>query len=155
MRVGIGYDAHKLVAGRPLILGGVNVPFEKGLHGHSDADVLIHAIIDALLGAAGLGDIGGMFPDTDAAYKGVSSLILLAEAGRALISNGFSIVNIDSVIIAERPRLAPHIQDMRRNISLALDISVAAVGVKATTEEGMGFTGSGLGMSAQAVASVE
>lgn len=151
MRIGMGYDVHKLVEGRDLILGGVNIPCEKGLLGHSDADVLLHAIMDALLGAAALGDIGRHFPDTDPAYKGISSLSLLEKVGGLLGEGGFLIENIDATIIAQAPRMRPHIDAMRENIAKALEIEVSQVNVKATTEEGLGFTGSGEGISSQAV----
>ncbi|MCG0275927.1 MAG: 2-C-methyl-D-erythritol 2,4-cyclodiphosphate synthase [Thermosediminibacteraceae bacterium] len=151
MRIGIGYDAHRLVEGRKLVLGGVEIPFEKGLLGHSDADVLIHAINDALLGAAALGDIGTHFPDTDPAYKDIKSLLLLEKVGKMLRQEGFEVVNIDSVICAEKPKLAPFIDKMRENIANALNIAKEEVSVKATTTEGMGFEGRGEGISAQAV----
>ena len=155
MRVGMGYDVHKLVDGRDLILGGVKIPYEKGLLGHSDADVLLHAIMDALLGAASLGDIGKHFPDTDPAYKGVSSIRLLEEVGRMIDEKLYVIGNIDATIIAQRPKMAPHIEQMRKNVAEALHIEVEQVNIKATTEEGLGFTGSGEGISAQAIASLE
>lgn len=151
MRVGTGYDVHRLVAGRRLILGGVDVPYEKGLLGHSDADVLIHAISDALLGAAGLGDIGNHFPDTDPAYKGVSSRKILADVAARLREAGLAVMNVDSVIIAERPKLAPFIPEMRRNIASDLGVPEGRVNVKATTTEGLGPEGRGEGMAAQAV----
>ncbi len=151
MRIGMGYDVHRLVEGRDLIIGGVNIPFEKGLLGHSDADVLLHAISDALLGAAALGDIGKHFPDTDPAYKGISSLILLQKVGELLEEKGFLIENIDATIIAQAPKMRPHIDTMRRNIAQALGIMIEQVNVKATTEEGLGFTGSGEGISSQAI----
>lgn len=155
MRVGIGYDAHRLVAGRRLVLGGVEIPFEKGLLGHSDADVLVHAINDALLGAAALGDIGVHFPDTDPEYKDIRSIILLERVGELLKNEGFEVLNIDSVICAERPKLSPYIDKMRENIAEALRISKDRVSVKATTTEGMGFEGRGEGISAQAVCLIE
>ena len=155
MRVGMGYDVHKLVEGRDLILGGVKIPYEKGLLGHSDADVLLHAIMDALLGAAALGDIGKHFPDTDPAYKGASSIRLLEEVGRMIDEKLYVIGNIDATIIAQRPKMAPHIEQMRKNVAEALHIDVDQVNIKATTEEGLGFTGSGEGISAQAIASLE
>jgi len=155
MRVGIGYDAHRLVAGRKLVLGGVEIPFEKGLLGHSDADVLVHAINDALLGAAALGDIGVHFPDTDPEYKDIRSIILLERVGELLKNEGFEVLNIDSVICAERPKLSPYIDKMRENIAEALRISKDRVSVKATTTEGMGFEGRGEGISAQAVCLIE
>lgn len=151
MRVGMGYDVHKLVEGRKLILGGVDIPYEKGLLGHSDADVLLHAIMDALLGAAALGDIGKHFPDTDDKYKGISSLELLKEVGRLLNENNYIIENIDATIIAQRPKMLPHIQKMRENIAGVLGIQLNQINVKATTEEGLGFTGSGEGISSQAI----
>ncbi len=155
MRVGMGYDVHKLVEGRELVLGGVKIPYEKGLLGHSDADVLLHAIMDALLGAAALGDIGKHFPDTDPAYKGISSIRLLKDVGALLEDKLYFISNIDATIIAQRPKMAPHIRKMRENIAEALQIDVEQVNIKATTEEGLGFTGSGEGISAQAVACLE
>ena len=151
MRIGMGYDVHRLTEGRKLIMGGVEIPYEKGLLGHSDADVLLHAIMDALLGAAALGDIGKHFPDTDPAYKGISSLKLLGEFGRLLEENFFFIENIDATIIAQAPKMRPHIDTMRENIANALGIAVEQVNVKATTEEGLGFTGSGEGISSQAI----
>lgn len=151
MRIGMGYDVHKLVEGRKLIIGGVDIPYEKGLLGHSDADVLLHAISDALLGAAALGDIGKHFPDSDPAYKGISSLILLEHVGRLLEENYFFIENIDATIIAQAPKMRPHIDTMRENIAKALNIAVEQVNVKATTEEGLGFTGTGEGISSQAI----
>ena len=152
MRIGMGYDVHKLVEGRKLILGGVEIPNEKGLLGHSDADVLLHAIMDALLGAAALGDIGKHFPDTDPAYKGISSIALLKEVGKILQENGYMIENIDSTVIAQRPKLLPYRPQMAENIAAALGIEKEQVSVKATTEEGLGFTGTGEGISAQAIA---
>lgn len=152
MRVGMGYDVHKLVEGRDLILGGVKIPYEKGLLGHSDADVLLHAISDALLGAAALGDIGKHFPDTDPQYKGADSLKLLEHVGKLLEEKLYVIGNIDATIIAQRPKMAPHIPQMRENIARALGIEVDQVNVKATTEEGLGFTGTGEGISSQAIA---
>lgn len=151
MRIGMGYDVHRLVEGRKLILGGVDIPYEKGLLGHSDADVLLHAIMDALLGAAALGDIGKHFPDTDPAYKGISSVKLLEHVGGLLEENCFFIENIDATIIAQAPKMRPHIDAMRENIAKALNIEVSQVNVKATTEEGLGFTGEGEGISSQAV----
>lgn len=151
MRIGMGYDVHKLVEGRNLILGGVNIPYEKGLLGHSDADVLLHAIMDALLGAAALGDIGKHFPDTDPAYKGISSIELLKKVGSLLEEEGFLIENIDATIIAQEPKMRPHIDAMRENIAHALAIEVGQINVKATTEEGLGFTGTGEGISSQAI----
>lgn len=152
MRVGMGYDVHRLVPERDLIIGGVKVPYEKGLLGHSDADVLLHAIMDALLGAAALGDIGKHFPDNDPAYKGADSLMLLGRVGEILSEEGYVIENIDSTIIAQKPKMAPHIEQMRRNIADTLGLDISRVNVKATTEEGLGFTGTGEGISAQAVA---
>ncbi|HWQ62067.1 MAG TPA: 2-C-methyl-D-erythritol 4-phosphate cytidylyltransferase [Negativicutes bacterium] len=153
-RIGIGYDVHRLVAGRPLILGGVDIPHERGLEGHSDADVLLHAIKDALLGAAALGDIGRHFPDSDPAYKGASSLKLLAAVGEKLAAAGWRVHNIDAVVIAEKPKLAPHIQAMNANIAAALGIAAGHVNVKATTTEGLGFAGRREGIAAQAVAAI-
>ena len=155
MRIGHGYDVHRLVLGRALILGGVQIPFEKGLLGHSDADVLTHAVMDALLGAAALGDIGHLFPDTDPAYKGADSLALATVVAKELAKNGYRICNVDATVLAERPKLAPHIPLMRQNIATALGIGYDAVSVKATTEEGLGFTGSGEGMAAHAVCLIE
>ena len=155
MRVGMGYDVHKLVEGRDLIMGGVKIPYEKGLLGHSDADVLLHAISDALLGAAALGDIGKHFPDTDPKYKGADSLKLLEHVGKLLDAHMYVIENIDATIIAQRPKMAPHIPTMRENIARALGLEVDQVNVKATTEEGLGFTGSGEGISSQAVCLIE
>lgn len=151
MRIGMGYDVHRLVEGRDLIMGGVKIPYEKGLLGHSDADVLLHAIMDALLGAAALGDIGKHFPDSDPAYKGISSITLLEKVGELLEENCFLIENIDATIIAQAPKMRPHIDTMRENIAKALLIEVEQVNVKATTEEGLGFTGTGEGISAQAI----
>ena len=152
MRIGQGYDVHRLKEGRALIIGGVNIPYSKGLDGHSDADVLVHAIMDALLGAAALPDIGHLFPDTDDAYKGASSIKLLGIVAEKIRQAGFEIENIDSTIIAQAPKMAPYIGEMKENISAALGIPAAQVGVKATTEEGLGFTGSGEGISALAAA---
>ena len=151
MRVGIGYDVHKLVENRALILGGVEIPWEKGLLGHSDADVLLHAIIDALLGAAALRDIGRHIPDTDPKYKGISSIKLLEHVGALLEENGYAVENIDAVVIAQRPKLLPYIPQMAENIAKTLHIEKEQINVKATTEEHLGFTGEGLGISAQAV----
>ncbi len=151
MRVGMGYDVHRLVENRDLIIGGVTIPYEKGLLGHSDADVLLHAISDALLGAAGLGDIGKHFPDSDPAYKGISSVILLEKVGELLEEKGFLIENIDATIIAQAPKMRPYIDSMQENIAKALGIEVGQVNVKATTEEGLGFTGTGEGISSQAI----
>ena len=155
MRIGMGYDVHKLVEDRKLIIGGVEIPYEKGLLGHSDADVLLHAIMDALLGAAALGDIGKHFPDTDEKYKGISSIKLMEHVGELLRDNGFVIGNIDSTIIAQRPKMAPYREQMRENIAKALKIDISQIGVKATTEEGLGFTGAGEGISSQAIALLE
>lgn len=155
MRVGLGYDVHRLVENRNLILGGVEIPFEKGLLGHSDADVLLHAIMDSLLGACALGDIGKHFPDTDNAYKGISSILLLEETGKLIEKAGYKINNIDATIIAQKPKMMPHIEQMRENISKALDIDVNKINIKATTEEGLGFTGEMLGISSQCIASVD
>lgn len=154
MRVGTGYDVHRLVENRKLILGGVDIPYEKGLLGHSDADVLLHAIMDALLGAAALGDIGRHFPDNDPSYKGISSLILLEKTGALLEEKLYLIENIDATIIAQRPKLAAYIPDMVENIARALKLESQQVNVKATTEEGLGFSGEGLGIAAQAVCSL-
>ena len=151
MRIGLGYDVHKLVTDRKLFLGGVEIPYEYGLLGHSDADVLLHAIMDSLLGASALGDIGKHFPDTDSKYKGISSIALLKEVGKLLYENGYKISNIDSTIIAQKPKMAPHIQLMRKNIANALNIDIDQINVKATTEEGLGFTGEGLGISSQSI----
>lgn len=151
MRIGMGYDVHRLTEGRKLIMGGVEIPYEKGLLGHSDADVLIHAIMDALLGAAAMGDIGKHFPDTDPAYKGISSIELLKRVGELLEENRFLIENIDATIIAQAPKMRPHIDQMRENIAAALGIETGQVNVKATTEEGLGFTGTGEGISSQAI----
>ena len=151
MRIGMGYDVHKLTEGRKRIIGGVEIPYEKGLLGHSDADVLLHAIMDALLGAAALGDIGKHFPDTDPAYKGISSLKLLEHVGALLEEHYFLIENIDATIIAQAPKMRPFIDTMRKNIADTLHIDLSQVNVKATTEEGLGFTGSGEGISSQAI----
>lgn len=151
-RIGQGYDVHRLVEGRPLVLGGVTIPWEKGLLGHSDADVLLHALMDALLGAAALGDIGHLFPDNDARYAGADSRRLLREVRNVLSQNGFAIGNVDMTLVAQRPKIAPYIRQMRNNIASDLELPVEAVSVKATTEESLGFTGDGSGMSAQAVA---
>ena len=155
MRIGSGYDVHKLVEKRKLILGGVEIPYEKGLLGHRDADVLIHAIMDALLGAAALGDIGKHFPDSDNNFKNISSLVLLRNVCLLLKNSGYTTINIDSTIIAQRPKLSAYIDLMRSNIAEALEVSVDSVNVKATTEEGLGFTGSGEGIAAQAVCLIE
>ncbi|HIW83622.1 MAG TPA: 2-C-methyl-D-erythritol 2,4-cyclodiphosphate synthase [Candidatus Dorea gallistercoris] len=155
MRVGMGYDVHRLTEDRELILGGVKIPHEKGLLGHSDADVLLHAVMDALLGAAALGDIGKHFPDTDPQYKGASSMKLLEHVGKLIEDKLYVIENIDATIIAQRPKMAPYIEEMRRNIASALHLEADQINVKATTEEGLGFTGTGEGISAQAVACLE
>ena len=151
MRIGHGYDVHKLVENRPLIIGGVTIPYEKGLLGHSDADVLTHAVMDALLGAAALGDIGLHFPDSDPAYKGADSIKLLEHVGDLLESKMYYVENIDATILAQAPKMRPHIDDMRKNIANALRIELSCVNVKATTEEGLGFTGAGEGIAAHAV----
>ena len=155
MRIGHGYDVHRLVEGRKLILGGVEIPWEKGLLGHSDADVLTHALMDALLGAAALGDIGHLFPDKDPAYEGADSIVMLREVTRVLRENGWKLGNADVSVIAQRPKLAPHIPEMRRILAEAMDTEIGRVSVKATTEEGLGFTGEGLGIAAHAVALIE
>ena len=155
MRIGMGYDVHRLTEDRKLVLGGVEIPYEKGLLGHSDADVLLHAVMDALLGAAALGDIGKHFLDTDPAYKGISSILLLKHVGGLLRSNGWKIGNIDATVIAQRPKLAPYIRNMCENIAEALDIDIDQINVKATTEEGLGFTGEGLGIASNAICIVE
>lgn len=155
MRIGMGYDVHRLVENRDLILGGVKIPYEKGLLGHSDADVLLHAIMDALLGAAALGDIGKHFPDSDPAYKGISSMELLRHVGRLIEEKMYVIGNIDATIIAQRPKMAPHIEEMRKNVADALKIEVDQINIKATTEEGLGFTGNGEGISSQAIAALD
>ena len=155
MRIGMGYDVHMLVENRDLILGGVKIPYEKGLLGHSDADVLLHAIMDALLGAAALGDIGKHFPDTDPAYKGASSMELLKQVGALIEQKLYVIGNIDATIIAQRPKMAPHIEKMRENVAEALGIEKDQINIKATTEEGLGFTGSGEGISSQAIAALD
>ena len=155
LRVGHGYDVHRLVEGRPLILGGVTVPYEKGLLGHSDADVLTHAVMDALLGAAGLPDIGNLFPDNDKAFFNISSIYLLQQVGVKLKEAGVQVVNIDATLIAQAPKVAPYRHAMRQNIAAALEIAVEQVGIKATTEEHLGFTGDGSGMAAHAVVLVE
>ena len=154
MRVGMGYDVHRLVEGRKLILGGVEIPYEKGLLGHSDADVLIHAIMDALLGAAALGDIGKHFPDTDPQYKGISSVELLKPVAKLLDENNYVIENIDATVIAQRPKLRPYMEEMTKNIAGALGIEENRLNLKATTEEGLGFTGTGEGMASQAICSL-
>lgn len=151
MRVGIGYDVHRLTEGRELILGGVNIEYQYGLDGHSDADVLIHAIMDALLGAAALGDIGRHFPDTDEKYRGISSISLLEHVARLLDEKGYEVGNVDAVVIAQAPKLAPYIEQMRKNIAEALSVDPGQISIKATTEEGLGFTGERKGISSQAV----
>ena len=155
LRIGHGYDVHRLVEGRKLILGGVDIPWERGLIGHSDADVLTHAVMDALTGAARLGDIGKLFPDTDPAYAGISSLKLLAEVGRLLNERGYQVVNIDATLLAQAPKVGPYKQEMAENMARALGIQPDQVNVKATTEEGLGFTGDGSGMAAHAVVLLE
>ena len=155
MRIGHGYDVHRLAEGRKLILGGVDIAYHKGLLGHSDADVLVHAIMDALLGAAALGDIGKLFPDRDPAYASADSLMLAQEVAKRVRDAGYNIVNIDATVIAQAPKLAPHIDAMRRNLAEALGADIGAVSVKATTEEGLGFTGEGLGIAAHAVCLIE
>lgn len=155
MRIGHGYDVHRLTAGRKLILGGVEIPWELGLDGHSDADVLVHAVMDALLGAAGLGDIGKLFPDNDPRYAGISSLLLLDQVGRRLREAGWRVGNIDATIVAQRPKLADHLPRMAQNVAQTLGIRPGQVNVKATTEEHLGFTGSGEGMAAHAVCLLE
>lgn len=155
MRIGQGYDVHRLVEGRALVLGGVKVPYKRGLDGHSDADVLVHAVMDALLGAAALGDIGKLFPDGDERYRGADSLLLLAEVARRVRAEGYEIVNIDSTVVAQAPKLAAHIPAMRENIARAAGLAAGSVSVKATTEERLGFTGEGLGIAAQAVALID
>ncbi len=155
MRIGHGYDVHRLKAGRKLILGGVEIPWELGLDGHSDADVLIHAVMDALLGAAALGDIGKWFPDTDPQYRGISSMVLLQRVTALLRERGYRVGNVDVTVIAQRPKLLPHIPQMRENLAAALEIGTERVNVKATTEEGLGFTGTGEGMAAHAVCLLE
>ena len=155
LRIGQGYDVHRLTEGRALILGGAAIPYEQGLDGHSDADVLTHAIMDALLGAAGLGDIGKLFPDTEERYRGISSLLRLQKVGELLKINGWQVVNLDSTIVAQAPKLSPYREAMRRNLAEALGMDEAGVSVKATTEERLGFTGDGSGMAAQAIALIE
>lgn len=155
MRIGHGYDVHRLVEGRSLILGGVRIPFEKGLDGHSDADVLTHAVMDALLGAAAMGDIGKLFPDTDDRYLGADSIALLREVDRRLTEAGYRLGNLDVTVIAQRPKLAPYINQMRQNLAAALHTELQNISVKATTEEHLGFTGSGEGIAAHAVCLLE
>lgn len=155
MRIGHGYDVHRLVEGRPLILGGMVIPFEKGLDGHSDADVLIHAVMDALLGAASMPDIGHLFPDTDQAYRGISSLNLLKQVHTRLANQGWRIENVDVTMIAQRPKLAPYLPTMRESIATALQTGIDQINIKATTEEHLGFTGAGQGMACHAVCLIE
>ena len=155
LRIGHGYDVHRLVEGRPLILGGVEIPFERGLLGHSDADVLLHAVMDALLGAAALGDIGKLFPDHDDRFLNISSLILLEHTAEALEQAGYCVVNIDATVVAQKPKLAPYLEQMRRNISETLGVSLEQVSVKGTTEEKLGFTGDGSGVACHAVCLIE
>lgn len=155
LRIGQGYDVHRLTENRKLIIGGVEIPYEKGLLGHSDADVLLHAVSDALLGAAALGDIGCIFPDNDERFKDADSLLLLSQVADLIYKNGYKINNIDCIIIAQRPKMRPHIEKMRENIASACRMDVSFVSVKATTEEGLGFTGSGAGISAQAICLIE
>ena len=154
MRIGTGYDVHRLAVGRKLVIGGVEIPFGQGLLGHSDADVLLHAVCDALLGAAGLGDIGRHFPDSSPKYKGISSLLLLKEVSRLIADAGYRVNNIDTTIVAERPKMAPHIPAMVANIAAAVDVDPSAINVKATTTEGLGFTGRGEGIAAYAVCTI-
>lgn len=155
MRIGHGYDVHRLESGRKLIIGGVDIPYNKGLLGHSDADVLLHAICDALLGAAALGDIGKHFPDNDDKYKGISSMLLLKKTAELIAEKGFKVINVDATIIAQEPKLSPYIEEMCRNISNVLTLERNCVNIKATTEEGLGFTGLGVGISAHAVCLIE
>ncbi len=155
MRIGTGYDVHRLTEGRKLIIGGVEIPYEKGLLGHSDADVLLHAIMDALLGAAALGDIGLHFPDSDERYSGISSIELLKRVRRLLLEKGYTVNNVDSTIIAQAPKMRPYIDEMKKNIANALLLPIDDINVKATTEEGLGFTGQGEGIAAQAVCLIE
>ena len=155
MRVGMGYDVHKLVEGRKLILGGVEIPHTLGLLGHSDADVLVHAIMDALLGAAAMGDIGQLFPDNNPAFSGISSMELLREVMACLRAEGYAVGNLDCTVLAQSPKLAPYIAQMRRNLALCMDVGADCISVKATTEEGLGFTGSGAGIAAHAVVLIE
>lgn len=155
LRIGHGYDVHRLMAGRRLILGGVDIPWEKGLEGHSDADVLVHAVMDALLGAAGLEDIGSLFPDSSEEFRGISSLVLLERVAGELAKRSVTVVNVDATVLAQAPKLAPYRAQMRANIAGALGIETEQVGVKATTEEHLGFTGEGLGIAAHAVALIE
>lgn len=155
IRIGHGYDVHRLTEGRRLILGGVDIPYEKGLLGHSDADVLVHAVMDSMLGALALGDIGKLFPDSDSRYKGADSLELLKRVTEIIAENGFGVGNIDCTVICQSPKLAPHIEKMRENIAAAADCDISQISVKATTEEGLGFTGTGEGIAAHAVCILE
>ncbi|MDD6275341.1 MAG: 2-C-methyl-D-erythritol 2,4-cyclodiphosphate synthase [Clostridia bacterium] len=155
MRIGHGYDVHRLTENRKLIIGGVDIPYEKGLLGHSDADVLLHAISDALLGAAAMGDIGGMFPDNDAKYEGADSLLLLNQVAQRIKDSGYNIINIDATLIAQNPKMKPYINKMRENVASACGIDVGAVSVKATTEEGLGFSGAGEGIAAHSVCLID
>ena len=155
MRIGHGYDVHRLTEDRKLIIGGIEIPYDKGLLGHSDADVLSHAVMDALLGAAALGDIGKLFPDSDQNYKGADSMVLCDRVAKLLKEKGYRVVNVDSTVIAQAPKLAPHIEKMRARLAEALGIEISAVSVKATTEEGLGFSGQGLGIAAHAVCLIE
>ena len=155
MRIGIGYDVHRLKENRKLILGGIEIPHELGLDGHSDADVLIHAIMDAMLGAAALGDIGKHFPDTDPQYRGISSILLLEHCCKLLETHNYIIINIDATVIAQAPKLSPYIEQMRNTVARAMNLSVDQINIKATTEEKLGFTGAGLGISAQAVVLIQ
>ncbi|NLI11768.1 2-C-methyl-D-erythritol 2,4-cyclodiphosphate synthase [Pelotomaculum propionicicum] len=155
MRIGLGYDAHRLVAGRKLVLGGVAIPYQRGLLGHSDADVLAHAVMDALLGAAGAGDIGRYFPDSDSQYQGISSMVLLSRVKEILSGKNLKVVNIDTVIVAQEPRLAPYMENMVANMAQALEIDASQLNIKATTTEGLGFTGAGDGIAAYAIAMIE
>ncbi|MCQ2454724.1 MAG: 2-C-methyl-D-erythritol 2,4-cyclodiphosphate synthase [Clostridia bacterium] len=155
MRIGHGYDVHRLTEGRNLIIGGVDIPFERGLLGHSDADVLLHAVCDSILGAAALGDIGKHFPDTDEKYKGISSIELLRAVGELLYKSGYNLQNIDATIIAESPKMAPYIEKMRQNIAQALGVDISIISVKATTEEGLGFTGKKEGISAHCICLID
>ena len=155
LRIGHGYDVHRLAEGRPLILGGVAIPWERGLDGHSDADVLTHAVMDALLGAVAAGDIGKLFPDDDAAYLNISSMLLLERVGDYLRQQGYAVVNIDATLVVQEPKVSPHRDTMRKNIADALKVDISQISVKATTEEHLGFTGTGEGMAAHAVALVE
>lgn len=155
MRIGYGYDVHRLVEGRKLIMGGVEIDYERGLLGHSDADVLLHAVMDSLLGAAALGDIGKHFPDTDERYKGISSIKLLKEVLNLINENNYCIINLDATIIAQKPKMRPYIDQMRKNIADALNMDISCVNVKATTEEGLGFTGEGLGIAANCICLIE